>query len=297
MQGMGIIHHMELVWTLDRKGRIIESLAPAQPTVAFDASPETEGESCRDPIARMQALAGTQLGEGLGGALREAVGGPLGCSHLVTLALFMHAAIRAGLSHQTTVHPARSVPIAATPLFRRDLVFDAHEISDGNVEVLVRLGDLHWNDAPPDALAPDRFASLHELAARVSVHLWPGELRRVTGEERTRTADRFAAVAWEDRCTELAALEGLGLARGASGEIARRLGHDGAMRPWRDAFLMLAPALVQCRAAHGDAWHEKVRGTPRHPGLTAIPDSCYMWRRGGALERVRERHGAGKGGR
>ena len=60
---------------------------------------------------------------------------------------------------------------------------------------------------------------------------------------------------------------------------------------------MLPPALVQCRAAHPDAWHEKVRATPRHPGLTALPDSCYMWRRGGALERIREAQGAGKGGR
>ena len=57
--------------------------------------------------------------------------------------------------------------------------------------------------------------------------------------------------------------------------------------PWRDAFLMLAPALVQCRAAHPDSWHEKVRATPKHPGLTAIPDSCYMWRRGGTLQRNR----------
>jgi hypothetical protein len=67
--------------------------------------------------------------------------------------------------------------------------------------------------------------------------------------------------------------------------------------PWRDALVMLPPALVQCRAAHPDAWHEKVRTTPRHPGLTALPDSCYMWRRGGALERIREALGAGKGGR
>jgi hypothetical protein len=60
---------------------------------------------------------------------------------------------------------------------------------------------------------------------------------------------------------------------------------------------MLPAALVQCRAAHPDAWHDKVRATPRHPGLTALPDSCYMWRRGGALERIRESQGAGKGGR
>jgi hypothetical protein len=60
---------------------------------------------------------------------------------------------------------------------------------------------------------------------------------------------------------------------------------------------MLPTALVQCRAAHPDTWHEKVRATPNHPGLTTLPDTCYMWRRGGALERLREQHGATKGGR
>jgi hypothetical protein len=95
----------------------------------------------------------------------------------------------------------------------------------------------------------------------------------------------------------LAPLVGTGLARGAAGEITRRLGDAAEVVCWRDALVMLPPALVQCRAAHPDAWHDKVRATPRHPGLTALPDSCWMWRRDGALERIRAELGAGKGGR
>ena len=282
---------MELAWVVDPVSGIIETFAPAQPTVAFEASVETGGESCRDPIAAVVALAGSRLGEGFSTFLRERIGGALGCSHLITLALFMDAALRAAIAA-----PARLVGEAGT-LFRRDLVFDGHERVDGQVVVGMRSGDLHWSDAPATALAPDRFASVHELAATLSAELWPGRLLTIQGGERRRTAERFAGVEWTDRGPALVVLEGLGLARGAATEIMTRLGGDPGLRPWIDALLMFAPALVQCRAAHPDGWHEKVRATERHPGLTAIPDSCYMWRRGGALERNRGGHGAVKGGR
>ncbi len=292
MQGMGIIHHMELGWVVDPAGTI-ERWTPAQPTVAFEASPETAGESCRDPIARMAALgATTSLGRGLSQAVRDRIGGPLGCSHLVTLALFMDAALRAGLAVRGDVTSGPS-----GPLFRRDLVFDGHEREGGRVDVAVRLADLHWNDRGPQALAPERFALHHEIVSVVTADLWPGTLVAARGAERRRTTDRFAGEPWTDRAPLLASLVGMGLARGAMSELASRLGDGDDAAPWRDAFAMLPPALVQCRAAHPDGWQDKVRTTPRHPGLTALPDSCYMWRRGGALEQIRERHGAGKGGR
>jgi hypothetical protein len=288
MQGMGIIHHMELTWVVDPATDTVETVVPAQPTVAFDASPETAGESCRDPVGRLAAVAGTRLGKAHTTAMREQAGGALGCSHLVTLAFFMDGALRAGLG--------RGASGGAT-LFRRDLVFDARAQSDGALAVVMRQNDLDWNDAPPGALAPERFARHHELDATLAVDLWPGSLLAVEGRERLRTAAQFVDVPWSDRAAVLSGLGGLGLARGAAGEIAQRLGDAPETIPWRDALLMLAPALVQCRAAHPDAWHAKVRTTPLHPGLTAIPDSCYMWRRGGALERIRQQLGAGKGGR
>ncbi|MCW5890344.1 MAG: DUF2889 domain-containing protein [bacterium] len=293
MQGMGIIHHMELAWTVDAAAGTVVGWRPVQPTVAFEATAETGGESCRDPLGRLTALGATPLGRPLSAALREQIGGPLGCSHLVTLGLFMDAALRAGLARR----PPGAAHAAPRPLWRRDVVFDAHEETAGRVAVAVRLADLDWNDAPADALAPERFARLHELAARVDADLWPGTLAAITGAERLRTAARFTAEPWTDRATLLAPLAGIGLARGAAAAIATGLGDGPEAAPWRDALAMLPPALVQCRAAHPDAWHEKVRATPRHPGLTALPDSCFMWRRDGALERIRQQQGAGKGGR
>jgi hypothetical protein len=176
-------------------------------------------------------------------------------------------------------------------------VFDAHERPDGRIQVGLRQSDLDWNAEGPDTLAPDRFAAHHEIAATAEVDLWPGELVAIAGADRRRTPADFAAVTWTERAALLAPLAGLGLVRGAAAAIAERLGDAPDAPPWRDALAMLPAALVQCRAAHPDAWHEKVRATAKHPGLTALPDSCYMWRRGGALERIRTEHGAGKGGR
>ena len=298
MQGMGVIHHMELTWVVDPATDVVESIVPRQPTVAFEASPETAGESCRDPVARLAAATGTPLGKGHTGAMRDAAGGALGCSHLVTLAFFMDGALRAGLARVRARDAARFERAGrAGALFQRDLVADARERSDGRVVVALRQNDLDWSDAHPGVLAPERFARHHELDATLEADLWPGSLLDVAGRERLRTDDEFIGVAWTDRGAALSRLAGLGLARGAAGEITERLGNSPEMAPWRDALLMLAPALVQCRAAHPDAWHDKVRSTERHPGLTAIPDSCYMWRRGGALERIRQELGAGKGGR
>jgi len=293
MQGMGIIHHMELGWVVDPAGRIVRQWAPAQPTVAFEASPETEGECCRDPIDRLASATDVPLGPALAGALRDRIGGPLGCSHLVTLGLFMDAAVRAGLLRR----PAPIGAGPARPLWRRDVVFDAHEQASGGLVVGMRQGDLDWNERDAGALAPERFGLHHELAARVDVDLWPGSLRAIGGAERRRSPEEFTTASWRARDALLAPLAGTALARGAAGEVTRRLGDAPDATPWRDALVMLPPALVQCRAAHPDAWHDKVRATPRHPGLTALPDSCYMWRRGGALERIREAQGAGKGGR
>lgn len=297
MQGMGIIHHMELDWIVDPASETVETFGATQPTVAFDASPETAGESCRDPIARVAALRNVGLDASFGRTLREQIGGPLGCSHLVTLAHFMAPAVQAGLARERAMTPPRATTTPGETLFRRDLVFEGHELTPGRVAMAMRLGDLHWNGVGPGPLAPARFALLHELAARIDVDLWPGSLVHVSGGERLRTADRFVGVEWTDRNAMLSALDGMGLARGATGELRERLGDAEEARPWREALLMFAPALVQCRAAHPDAWQEKVRTTERHPGLTAIPDSCYMWRAGGALERIRAEHGAVKGGR
>ena len=59
LQGTGIIHHMRLDGSIDRAAGRIERIGAQMPTVAFEASPATGGESCRDLIGRVDHLAGT----------------------------------------------------------------------------------------------------------------------------------------------------------------------------------------------------------------------------------------------
>jgi hypothetical protein len=60
--------------------------------------------------------------------------------------------------------------------------------------------------------------------------------------------------------------------------------HD---RPIFDGLLMLAPALIQCVAALSDAWPAMAADGGWVVGMGGRPDSCYMWRAGGALLRAR----------
>src|SRR6058998_3182707 len=61
LQGSGIVHDMRLAGTIDPARRTLERLVAEQRNVAFEPSALTEGESCRDPIARIEAVAGSRL--------------------------------------------------------------------------------------------------------------------------------------------------------------------------------------------------------------------------------------------
>src|SRR5207249_1257021 len=58
LQGAGIIHDMRLAGMIDPASATLETLAAEQRSVAFEPSAVTAGESCRDPIDRIAALAG-----------------------------------------------------------------------------------------------------------------------------------------------------------------------------------------------------------------------------------------------
>ncbi len=54
---------------------------------------------------------------------------------------------------------------------------------------------------------------------------------------------------------------------------------------------MLAPALVQSAAAMSEAWPLAFRANPSVVAMGGLTDSCYMWRRDGALDRARAAEG------
>ena len=75
LQGPGIIHHMRLEGCLDRAAEHVTAISAEMPNVAFEASPATGGESCRDQIGRVAGLSGQGLDAGWSPALAAAIGG------------------------------------------------------------------------------------------------------------------------------------------------------------------------------------------------------------------------------
>ncbi len=275
LQGSGIIHHMEIELSVDRRTGEILSIAAPQPTVAFEANEASAGESCRDPSVRLANLIGCRVEDALASSLRETFGGPLGCSHLLALAQFALASVA---THRDT---RREVDGAWT--VQRDLVIDGNEVDEQAMSMALQLSELVALAPQTPTLPAETLLEHVEVRAEVMLGGWPAEIQGIKAAQRRRSAASFAVLTWEEPAT-FNTLLGLNLGRGGSAEINRRLASEPVAR---DAFLMLGPALIQCRASFPDRWLAQVLSAPRHPGLIAQADSCYMWRRGGGLETVR----------
>jgi hypothetical protein len=93
VQPAGIIHMMKIELDLEPDSLRMDRVAVDQPFVAVEASKATKGECCRDPAPRLVALAGETLDPGFTRRLAGAFGGPLGCSHLLTLFQLMASTV------------------------------------------------------------------------------------------------------------------------------------------------------------------------------------------------------------
>ena len=286
LQASGIIHDMRLRAVVDPKTLGLETISAEQPTVAFEPSPATGGESCRDPIARVGILAGTILDTGFNRRLTDEIGGPRGCSHILTLARLLGSTVVWALERDRAVHGLDARRRAGERVFRRDIVLDAYEQAEGTLAFAVQQGDLLLAPAPPVAPALDRLAGYEEIRVLAEVDFPARTVSRLRLAERRRDATATAEPAWREDHELAADLAGLPLGPGSSAELLRRLDAASPHPPVRDALLMLAPTLVQCLAALADRL--VAAGANRSlAGLGGLPDSCYMWRRDGALSHAR----------
>lgn len=275
VQGAGIIHQMGVDVRVEPSGTIAD-VAVRQPVVAFEASSGTLGESCRDVAGRLRSLCGSRVDDPL--PLRTAMGGAAGCSHLLAVGQFLCAT----LAGAAPAGAPNDVPHRR--LRRRDLIFDGSELAGGRLAIVLQLSDLHTAPAAAGERPMARFARHDELRLLLELDGWPATIARVGGGERCRVAADFAGAPWRALDGRLAGLAGLSLGKGATRAL---LGVAGDHAPLRDALLQLVPALIQCRASFPDKWLDRAATTPDHDGLIGMADSCYMWRRGGALERLR----------
>ena len=139
----------------------IDRIVAEQPSVAFEANALTRGESCRDPIERITALAGTLFDGDYSTRLSAAIGGSRGCSHVLTLAHLIGSTVPWAVAADRAQHGIARVRTTGERVFRRDVLLDGADRGDGSLSLSVQLSDLLWAPRRADrgADAALRFAS------------------------------------------------------------------------------------------------------------------------------------------
>jgi len=286
LQGTGIIHHMRVAGDIDRAARVLRRIAAEMPSVAFEASPSTGGESCRDPIAAVQGLAGTPLADGYARRVGGEIGGPRGCSHVLTLTQLLGPTAIWALAEDSGADGRAPERRAGERIFTRDVVVDGTATDAGDLHLALQLTDLHFRPSPELAPAAERFE--RQLEVRIAATLGMSEMRVTEAAiaERRRGRDDFETAPWRERPERARALHGASLRAGITSHLLREIGAPGRDQPLLDALLMLAPATIQCFASFSDTW-TRMRPSDAAVETGGYPDSCYMWRRDGELGRRR----------
>jgi hypothetical protein len=282
-----------LMGTIDPASGTLETIAAEQRSVAFEPTALTAGESCRDPIGRVAALAGTRLDDGWARRLGAAIGGPRGCSHLLTLGHLMGSTAAWALAREHALHGATPGRPPGDRVFRRDVIVDGLETAEGRMQLAAQTTDLHYAPAGAIVRPMERFAETLEVRALAEVEFRALTIVGIEATERRRGVADLEQAVWRDLGQATAWLAGRRLGGGITGELFAAIGSSPDDRPLLDTLLMLAPALVQCAAAMSDGWALAFRTDPSVVGMGGLADSCYMWRKDGALEKAR----AAEGGR
>jgi hypothetical protein len=290
LQTAGFIHHMQLSLEVDAGSARIESLAAAQPAVAFEATPSSGGDSCRDPAPRLQALVGEALDAGFVRRLGGVFGGALGCSHLLTLAQLIGASVPRFLA----AAPELGARAAGERIAKRALFLDGFERADGGLEVALQLSEFVTRPQAAVRWPLDRLARQHEVRVLARLDGAVSRLEALDAVERERDAGTLATSAWRSRADSTAPLVGGPALRGMAARVLAQLGDGPEDEPLRDALLNLAPGVIQCLAAlshrlvaHFAGGSPPAGQIPRELSVGGMPDSCYMWRSDGALARSR----------
>lgn len=286
LQPSGIVHHMLLDGVFDPASGRMETLATQQPAVAFEASALTRGESCRDVAGAVATLAGTPVAVGWAPTLMARIGGPRGCSHVLTLAQLVGPTLAWALGRERALHGDAAPRPAGQRIFRRDVIVDGSELAPMRLGLALQCTDVH--DRPLDTpIVPsmERFAEAREVRALAEVQAGVHVLEGLAVAERVRTATTLDAP-WTTRDDVAGRCTGLSLGRGISAALVERIAAP-QDRPVLDALLALAPALIQTYAAVSESWPQAAARDGWLIGLASRPDACWMWRADGPLQTSR----------
>ena len=293
LQTAGFIHHMTLTLQVAAETGEIRSIEATQPHLAFRPCAATNGETCSDPLPRLQALRGARVNAGFAKRLAQVFGGALGCSHLLTLGQLLGSALLPVRTDEWAHWGQRE---DGEPCWKSTLVLDGAARPDGEMGVFVQANGFALRPRRELTTPLERLASQHEVRIAARIGLDTMTLGALDAAERRRTLDDFDPP-WRSRSAELADRVGGPAVGGLAGVFLSRFGTDEADRPLLDALLNLSPGAIQCFAALSDrifaaiAQRNAPDAAPAKPApvlsVGGLPNSCYMWRDDGALAATR----------
>lgn len=303
LQTAGLIHQMSMTAWLGHEDRVLQRLEVRQPVVAYEPDEETTGgECCRDPAPRLQAMVGTAFDDGFAPKLRRVFGGPLGCSHLLTLGQLMAATLPPGLEREEKMAPkGLSERADGERLFKRTLTLDGLSPAEDRLELAAQMTDFHLLPLEQVAKPLERLARQHEIHVHARIDLPGMTISALDAAERTRSWATFGEESWTSVSKRVAPFVGGPALRGLSREVFRHLGDEPERAPLRDVMLNLGPCVIQCLAATSARWmarlaRQRSGNEPSAPGratgdgpdmemMGGLPDSCYLWRSDGTMSR------------
>lgn len=294
LQTSGIIHHMSVVACIDEASRVVESLEPSQPVVAFEASEMTSGESCRDIAGRLQEIVGKPLDAGFARELSACFGGPRGCSHLLTAVQFLGSTLPHALAWEKKfAGDASDLRTDGERFFKRSILLDGMDFdSEPVMDLVVQLNDVHSLPAARVVNPFDRFLHQQEVKLVARVDLQNMAFVSLTGDGRERSPENFAREEWLSLNSSLSILQGQPALRGLAQSVMTSFGEAFPATPLRDALLFMAPGFIQCLAARAHRVLEADASSggsgPSVQQLGGLPDSCYIWRAGGPGQQRRQ---------
>ena len=288
LQTAGLLHHMRVAAQFDADRRTLVDVSAEQPAVAFEASRLSEGESCRDPVARLGALAGVELATGWDHSLLDAIGGPRGCSHVLALARLVGATL-AWLTSEAGVQNTAADWRPGERIFHRSLCFDCTDRGEEGFALQVQLIDLHFKPTPEVVRPMERFERQTDVRGQALVGRGDLALHELQLARRERGLANLERARWEDVGATLAQLQGVPVARGMRRRVLEALPDEAPGAPLVAALLDLAPAVLQCLASDCEPWPARAAGDTSLVVSGGLPDSCWMWRGEGALARARAR--------
>lgn len=266
VNGPGVVHDMRLRLVVDRASLRVREADLVMPSVPFPPEADTGGETCRDNEAGFAAVVGLSLARGFASGLQRAIGGPRGCFHVFTLMRLVAATVTGAL--------ARGLERETGRAFERTVFVDGfrEESGDGELALRGRLMDLRYA-----AGARERVADQFEAQLDAGIHLPGLVVGSVTGRHRDGGGHPWSS----EGLGSLASLVGASLLRGYSLKLGELIDGHGPLAPLHALALMLQPVAFQCMPSLA-ADHVRA-GAARPAGPGAAMDSCFMWRRDGAL--------------